>query len=403
MLIDVSDSLEEDHHHMDDIARFYVKCTLWLGVSDPGYVSTYFGPERLREEALTVEVPPESVAGYTGELLATLDTIEPLSDDARARHAGLRGLVRALEARARGNLDFEASFGIPAPGDDPGWFEGFHTALDGILPGSGDLASRYREFMAPFVVPPDRFFEVFVAAVAESRRRTAEHIMLPPGEEIEYLAPEGRGRYLGGGRSLIRVNIDRPVTIDQILPLACGEGYPGRHTIQAIRDAVLVRGRGWIEHTGVPVASPFATITEGAARFGVEMAFPGVDRTKFTEEILFPLAGLEPGDTALLEGVNTIATGLFYSGTARIAAGLAAGTLPREEACGILKDVLLLTPETAEACLRCIEGFGAYPAAVNEGYRRVRDYVGTSGSQQWERFARILTAPLVPADLADTP
>ncbi|NLM30626.1 MAG: hypothetical protein GX216_09450 [Methanomicrobiales archaeon] len=388
---------------MDDIARFYVKCVLWLGVSDPGYVSTYFGPERLREEALTVEVSPESVAGYAGELLATLDTIEPPSDDAQVRHAGLRGLVRALEARARGNLDFDAAFGIPAPEDDPGWFEGFHTALDGILPGSGDLAGRYRGFMAPFVVPPDRFFEVFVAAVAESRRRTAEHIMLPPGEGIEYLAREGRGRYLGGGQSLIRVNVDHPVTIDRILPLACSEAYPGRHTIRAVRDAVLVRGRDWIEHTIVPVASPFATITEGAARFGVEMAFPGADRTKFTEEILFPLAGLEPDDTVLLHSVNTITTDLVFSGTARIAAGLAAGTLPREEACGILKDVLLLTPEAAEVCLQSIEGFGAYPAAVSEGYRRVRDYVGTSGPQRWERFARILTAPLMPADLAGTP
>jgi len=34
-----------------------------------------------------VTVPPESVAGYAGELLAALDTVEPLSDDARVRHA----------------------------------------------------------------------------------------------------------------------------------------------------------------------------------------------------------------------------------------------------------------------------------------------------------------------------
>ena len=133
------------------------------------------------------------------------------------------------------------------------------------------------------------------------------------------------------------------------------------------------------------------------------MAFPGADRTKFTKAVLFPLAGLEPDGAALLDSVSAITTGLFYSGTARVAAGLAAGTLSREEACGILKDVLLLTPEMAEDCLRCIEGFGAYPAAVHEGYRRVRDYVGASGPRQWERFARILTAPLMPADLADTP
>ncbi|NLA38261.1 MAG: hypothetical protein GX882_02515 [Methanomicrobiales archaeon] len=396
MFIDVSDHPEEDHHRMDYIARFYLKCVLWLGIHDPGYVSAYFGPEEIREEALVVSVSPESVAGYAGELLASLDAIEPLSDDARVRRAGLQGLVGALAARAgmfAGQpLSFDAAFGVPAPEDDPGWFEGFHTALDGILPGSGGFAGRYKRFMAGFVVPPDRVFEVFVAAVAEGRRRTAGHIMLPPGEEIEFIAGEGVSRYIGGGRSRIYVDAGRPVTIDRILPLACSEGYPGRHTIRAIREAVLVRGRGWIEHSVIPSASPFATVTEGAARFGVEMAFPGVDRVRFAEEILFPLAGLDPADAALLDSVSSITADLFFLGAARVAAGALS-----PEGLGLL----LLTPEAAEACLRSIEGFGAYPVAVSEGYRRVRDYVGAPG--RWDVFARVLTEPLLPADLAGTP
>ena len=407
MSIDVSGRLGEDHRHMDDIARFYVKCVLWLGVHDPGYVSAYFGPEKIREEALTVTVPPESVAGYAGELLAALDTVEPLSDDARVRHACLRGMIGALEARAGllagGGLSFDAAFGVPAPEDDPGWYEGLHAALDAALPGSGDLAGRYQAFMASFVVPPDRLFEVFSAAVAESRRRTAEHIRLPPGEGIEYLPGEGCSRYLGGGRSIVRVDVDRPVTIDRVLPGVCREGYPGRHTIRTIRDAVLVRGRGWIEHAVVPAASPLATVSEGAARFGVEVAFPGADRVGFAEEVLFPLAGFAPEDAALLDAVSATATDLFFSGAARVARGLADGALSREEACGILRDVLLLAPETAEAYLGSIEGFGAYPVAVSEGYRCVRDYVGSDPARRWERFARILTEPLMPADLAGTP
>ena len=76
--------------------------------------------------------------------------------------------------------------------------------------------------------------------------------------------------------------------------------------------------------------------------------------------------------------------------------------LSREEACGILRGVLLLAPETAEAYLGSIE-VRAYPAAVSEGYRRVRDYVGSDPARRWERFARILTEPLMPADLAGTP
>jgi hypothetical protein len=199
------------------------------------------------------------------------------------------------------------------------------------------------------------------------------------------------------------VDVDRPVTIDRVLPVVCREGYPGRHTLRTIRDAVLVRGRGWIEHAVVPAASPLATVSEGAARLGVEVAFPAADRVGFAEEVLFPLAGFAPEDAALLDAVSATATDLFFSGAARVARGLADGALSREEACGILRDVLLLAPETAEAYLGSIEGFGAYPAAVSEGYRRVRDYVGSDPARRWERFARILTEPLMPADLAGTP
>ncbi|HOI12604.1 MAG TPA: hypothetical protein PLG75_02025 [Methanoculleus sp.] len=397
---------------MDAVARFYVKCVLWLGVHDPNSVEAYFGPATVRQEALMVTVPPDRVAGYAADLLATLDRIDPdqLEDAGRMRHAYLQGMIRALEARAGvlagKSLAFdagaEAIFGVAALEDDPAWYEELHAALDAGLPGSGDLAGRYRAFMNSFAIPPDRLEQVFAAAFAESRHRTAEHLPLPSGErlDVRYVtgeACEACNRYLGDGTSLVRVRGDLPVTIDRPLTYACREGYPGHHTMRAIREAGLVRARGWIEHSVVTLASPLTTVAEGAARLGEGMIF-GLQRVRFWEETLFPLAGFDPSDAAPVDAVSTAAMDLNLTGNARVAGGLIDGTLSREGACRILQDILLLDPGTAETHLRFIEEFRAYPVALAQGYRLVRGYVG-SGTDRWERFAHVLTEPVLPGDL----
>ncbi|MFY1643478.1 hypothetical protein ACK11Z_07040, partial [Methanoculleus bourgensis] len=215
-----------DSGDMDAVARFYVKCALWLGVHDPVFVDAYFGPAAVKEEALTVTVPPDRIATYAADLLATLDRIDPdrLEGDRRMRHTHLREIIRALEARAgilagestTFDAEIEALYGVSAPEDDPAWHDELHAALDARLPGNGDLSTRYRAYMDSFVIPPGGLEPVFAAAFAESRRRTAERLLLPAGERLEIGYASGEPweayvRYLGDGTSLIRVNADLPV------------------------------------------------------------------------------------------------------------------------------------------------------------------------------------------------
>jgi len=401
---------------MDAVARFYVKCALWLGVHDPAFVDAYFGPAAVRDEALAVTVPPDRIAGYAADLLATLDRIDPdrLEESGRTRHTHLREMIRALEIRAgilggqslAFDAEIEALYGIAATEDDPDWYDELHAALDARLPGSDDLSARYRAFMDSFVIPPERLEPAFAAAFAESRRRTTEHLPLPAGErlEISYVAGEPWEafiRFLGDAISLVRVNADLPVTVDRALAYACHEGYPGHHTMRAIREAALVRARGWIEHSVVTLASPLATVAEGAAVLGEEMIFPGPERVRFFEEGLFPLAGFDPGNADLFDAVVTASTVLNLTGNARVARGYLGGALSRQEAYRLLQDVLLLDPEAAQARLRFIEEFRAYPVALAQGYRVVRDYVG-DGADRWERFVHALTEPLLPGDLTSS-
>ena len=401
---------------MDAVARFYVKCALWLGVHDPVFVDAYFGPAAVRDEALTVTVPPDRIAGYAADLLATLDRIDPdrLEEAGRMRHTHLREMIRALNTRAgilageklSFDAETEALYGVAATEDDTDWYGELHATLDARLPGDGDLSVRYRAFMDSYVIPSDRLEPVFAAAFAESRRRTVERLPLPAGERLEigYTAGEPWEafiRYLGDGTSLVRVNADLPVTIDRALAYACHEGYPGRHTMRTIRETALVRARGWIEHSVVTLASPLATVAEGAAVLGEEMIFSGHERAQFFEEVLFPLAGFEPEDAGLFDAVVTASTALNRTGNARVARKYLGGVLSREEACRHLRDVLLLDREAAEARLRLIEEFRAYPVALAEGYRIVRDYVG-EGAGRWERFVHALTEPVLPGDLTSS-
>lgn len=62
---------------------------------------------------------------------------------------------------------------------------------------------------------------------------------------------------------------------------------------------------------------------------------------------------------------------------------------------------MLLDRDGAKARLRFIEEFRGYPVALSGGYRLVREYVG-SGADLWDRFARIITEPLLPGDLTSS-
>ncbi|KDE54923.1 hypothetical protein EI28_10705 [Methanoculleus sp. MH98A] len=134
---------------------------------------------------------------------------------------------------------------------------------------------------------------------------------------------------------------------------------------------------------------------------GEEMIFPAPERARFFEEVLFPLAGFEPADADLFDAVVTASTALNLTGNARVAHGYLGGALSREEAFRLLQDVLLLDPKAAQVRLRFIEEFRAYPVALAQGYRIVRDYVG-DGTDRWERFVHALTEPVLPGDLTSS-
>ena len=213
----------------------------------------------------------------------------------------------------------KALYDASAPTHNDDFFQSAINELDKILPGEGDVAKRLNDFKMKFVIPTDKLKDVFDAAIKECRTRTLNHIKLPEQEsfKIEYVKDKPWGAYnwyKGNFYSVIEVNTDLPIYIDRAVDLAAHEGYPGHHVYNVLLESNLAKKRNWVEFKVYPLFSPQSLIAEGTANYGIDVAFPGDERTKFEKEVLFPLAGLNPNEADLYYKVLELQKNFSYSG-----------------------------------------------------------------------------------------
>src|SRR6476661_3285944 len=299
---------------MKRIAESYVKLVLAVGQHDADYVDAYYGPPEWRAAAEAGKRPLPEVRAEAEALISELAAHPPAAGEeeiVRLRHQYLQRQLQAMVARvdllAGGKMTFDeeskALYDAVAPTQGAAHFQEILDRLEQAVPGDGPLAARVEAFRQGFVIPRDRLDPVFKAAIDECRRRTLQHVALPPGESfvVEYVTGKswsGYNWFKGGFHSLIQVNTDLPIFIDRAVDLACHEGYPGHHVYNTLLEKHLVRDRGWVEFMVYPLFSPQSLIAEGTANFGIEVAFPSEERTAFERETLYPLAGLDPGKAA---------------------------------------------------------------------------------------------------------
>lgn len=400
---------------MNDIADAYVRLVLDVGQHDPDIVDAYHGPPEWRAEAAADTVPLETLHGRADILLARLAEELP-GDDAMVglRWAYLRQQITAVRTRVamlRGttfpfDAESELLYGATAPSLPAEHFAEVLRELDALLPGEGPVAERVEQFQAGFAIPAGRLDTVFQAAIAECRARTVRHIALPPDERftIAYVTDKpwsGYHWYQGEYTSRIEVNTELPVFIDRALDLACHEGYPGHHVYNVLLERALVRGRGWREFSVYPLFSPQSLIAEGSANYGIDLAFPGDERTAFERDVLFPLAGLDPAEAERYAGVRTLVSRAAYAGN-EAARGYLDGTMTYEEANDWLVRYALMSPERVAQRIRFIERYRSYVINYNLGRDLVAQYVeaaGESAEARWARFAELLGSPRLAAGL----
>jgi hypothetical protein len=409
----------QDPDTMNRIAESYVKLVLAVGQHDADYVDAFYGPAEWRTEAETRKRPLPEIRAEAETLIADLPAAPPRDGDEilRLRHQylvrQLQSMVARIDMLSGKKLTFDeeskALYDAVAPTHDAAHFQRILDQLETVVPGEGTLAARVEAFRQRFVIPRDRLDAVFKAAIDECRRRTLAHLEPPPGESfvVEYVTGKswsGYNWYKGGFHSLIQVNTDLPIFIDRAVDLACHEGYPGHHVYNALLEKHLVRDRGWREFSVYPLFSPQSLIAEGTANFGIDVAFPGDERTAFEREKLYPLAGLDPAKAAAYAEMQRLTQKLTYAGN-EAARRYLNGEISRQDAEAWLVRYALMSPERAAQRVRFMDQYRSYVINYNFGQDLVRQYIERRGgtadqpAKRWEEFAKLISSPRLPSGL----
>lgn len=382
-------------------AEDYVRLGLSLAAHDPKAVDAWFGPEALDVRG----DKPRPLAELEAEAQVLLDAV--LSDavahpsERRQRLAGkLRRLVALLQVMQQPKfLTFEEearrvydiTLGGSLSAQDR---EAVKQQLEALLPGSGSIAFRVASFRSQFIVPADRRERVFQRALEECRARTVKHWKLPQNEhlQVEWTRQVDAAwhRYEGNGRSLLQLNPLALAFIGSMIDVACHEAYPGHHAQFLVLEAEAGEQGLTVEEQLVLLRSPESVLREGAAHYGVELAFPPEERLAFERDVLFPLAGL-PAERAetyvqVHRHIGELALSVmpilrqYYDG--ELSFNSATYELERE--------ALISSPQ---ALLRFVDELGAYVS----GYTVARDHLrhwlqsAESGREPWEALRQLLS------------
>ena len=403
---------------MNQIAERYVKLVLKVGQHDKEYVDAYYGDDSWKPTGA-----PTPLATLTSDVQAIrrdLGRVAVKPSDAelvRLRHDYLDRQLSAVESRLamlqgqKFTFDEESQrlYDVEAPHKTEADFKPVLDALEKLLPGKGSLVERYAAFRAHYVIPTDKVDAVFRAAIDGCRSRTLQHVKLPDGEQftVEYVTGQpwsAYNWYKGHYRSVIQVNTELPITIDRAIDLACHEGYPGHHVYNALLEKTLVRDRGWVEFTVYPLFSPQSLIAEGTANFGIEVAFPGDERTAFERDVLYPAAGLDPKTAATYAAVQHQVDALSYAGN-EAARRYLNGEIDRDAAVAWLQQWAMMPKDRAVQRIGFFDRYRSYVINYNYGRDLARAFIEKRGGTidhpevRWKEFEKLLASPRLPSGL----
>ncbi|MDQ0465254.1 hypothetical protein QO010_003041 [Caulobacter ginsengisoli] len=403
---------------LDAVAEGYVKLVLSVGEHEEGYVDAYYGPAEWAAAAKADKRTLPELSAEADRLIAAAQASvpgKPGSLEARRKafliaHLGAVKFRIAMIGGAKSSFEDEAQalFAVRPSLKPLAAYDPVLARVEALVPGEGPLSDRVEAFKSRYIIPKDRLDAVMRAAIAECRTRTKAHISLPDKEAftLEFVTGKswsGYNWYKGGATSLIQVNTDLPIFVDRAVDLGCHEGYPGHHTHNVLLEDRLVKRRGWIEFEVYPLFSPLSLIAEGEGNFGIDLAFPGEERTAFEAKVLYPLAGLDPASAPaygqLRETMKALAGARMT-----IAQLYLDGKIDRETAITLTQKYSLVSRARAEQSVRFTENYRSYVINYGLGQDMVGAYVTAAGPGQdarWKRMEKVLSEPTLPSDLQD--
>lgn len=387
-------------------ARRFVELALAFGLTDAQEIDTYFGPESLRPK-------PGTKAPSFDQLETDLDQLardisadpgpaSPRRMRLEGRIASLQALIHTIQRPRSVSFDEEAKqvFGIDTTTIDQAAMARARSELDRLLPGPGAVSARVDAFRARYVIPANKREIIFARALGECRRRTRAHWPLPPTErlDVEFTSNVDAAwhRYRGGYRSQLQINPTAIAFLGSSLDVACHEAYPGHHSQFLMQDLAAGAAGLPIEERLVILRSPDTIFREGAANYGVDLAFPSADRLAFERDILFPLAGFNPAEAEKFEKVRALID-VLAPATVPILRDYRDGRLMADDAAiALRRDALVSSPE---ALLAFVDQFGPYALGYTLARNWVADRVAadTRNGDRWAALRRYVAAPGLPS------
>jgi hypothetical protein len=404
------------------LAEEYVRLALAIGQYDDAFVDAYYGPDSLKPLGDPLPIfPKDELLNGIRVLSEDLSAISAGTADSTESHRAswLVDQLISFDRRVRifsgefGSFDEESEdlFGVAAPTFPEEHFQQLIGVLDTLLPGTGAVSDRFQELANRFIIPKDKLDTVFHAAIHECRTRTLEHYTLPADEDfrLEFVNNKswnGYNWYKGNYQSLIQINTDLDIFIDRAIDVGSHESYPGHHVYNMLLEQNLYRDKGYVEMSVYPLYSPQSLIAEGSANYGIDVVFPGDDKTRFASEVLLPLAGLDTTGISLYFKALAIREKLNFVRN-EVGRKLLDNGLTEEEAATWLQNYGLYNAETALKSIAFIKNYRTYVINYNYGLELVREYIESRGGtaanpeKRWELFAELLSRHVRIEELID--
>jgi hypothetical protein len=399
---------------IDKLALEYVRLGLTIGQYDSDFVDAYFGPDSLKPSTPKRSIfPKDSLLAATDSLRGKFDKLaaNEKNDTLRNRCSWIAHQLAAFAERIRifsgetHRFDEESKqlFGVEAPTHPEQFYQDRITELGNLLPGKGDIPSRFQKLANRFMIPKNKMDTIFKSAIAEARKRTQAHYQLPENENfsLEFVSNKpwtGYNWYKGNYASVIQINTDGQFFIEYAIDLACHEGYPGHHIYNLLLEKNLYRDKGWVEISLYPLFSPQSFIAEGSANYGIEIAFPGAEKNEYAKNVLLPMAGLDTTGLDNYFNALSIKRELNFAQN-EVARGLLESSMTEDDAIRWLTNYSLLNRDKAVQRISFIKKYRSYVINYNYGQELVKNFIESGSEDRWKAFGWLLSNEVITRDL----
>jgi hypothetical protein len=183
-----------DAAKLNALAQQYVRLGLTIGQYDADFVDAYYGPDSLKPTtAKNAVFPKDSLLTAVNDLANALNAFYSTGNDTLSKRATwIQAQLKAFERRIKifsgetTTFDEESKdlYGVVAPVYDSLHYKQIIAKLDSLLPGKGSINERFQHLANRFIIPKEKLDTVFKTAIAECRKRTMQHYILPSTENF---------------------------------------------------------------------------------------------------------------------------------------------------------------------------------------------------------------------------